>query len=95
MNGTLAVDVPGFVRQQISSGITSIAFLLRAHETVERDWEQIQQFFRSSEFDDPTMQPRLAMFVASPEPGSVFLMTSGLLLVGWLGRRRKSSKKAA
>ena len=94
-DGTLSIDVSGFVQQQIASGVTSIAFLLRAHENVERDWDQIQQFFRSSRFEDETVQPRLAMFVASPEPGSVFLMASGLLLVGWFGYRRRERRKAA
>lgn len=88
-NGTFGVDVTGFIRGQIAAGGSSIGFLLRAHEQYERDWEQVQQFFRSSEFSDPAQRPRLALIVATPEPGSIVLMSSGLLLLGLAARRRR------
>lgn len=89
VNGRLGVDVTGFIQQQIAGGVSHVGFLLRAHEAMERDWEQVQQFFRSSEFADPEQRPRLAMVVASPEPGSIVLMTSGLLVLGLAARRRR------
>ncbi len=91
INGTLSVDVTGFVRQEVAKSASSIGFLLMAHSRQERDWEQLQQFFRSNESGDENLRPRLALTLSTPEPGSILLMSSGLLLAVWLRRRKRGA----
>jgi len=89
--GSLGIDVTLFVREQIAAA-TGLGFMLRALGT-ERDYDLVEQFFRSSEFADPSMRPQLVLAIESPEPHAGILLLTGLV-AGW-GWRRMRRKTAA
>jgi|GEM_PF-3260674 len=91
--GRMGIDVTLFVRERIAAAASGLAFMLRAMDGVERGQMLVEQFFRSSEFQDPDMRPALVVELETPEPDAGVLLLTGLVLAG--GWRKYRARKPA